>query len=388
MNSCVTYERAAEGEPRAGSDRWRRRLLAALSLALLTATDVSDAHAKAEPLDPDEDVLFLPNTARQLEDGRIEVDLQAWIHEKDRQKILDTGLARYLGLNLNTMSPAARLRYAKRTSLFHAEPEEGTVLEIDFGQGTPHVFMPSSNAGGRTQLRTTVAVTPDPDLAPWLRFHARVAGPAFRRIEGRALLVPASGLSVISDIDDTVKITEVRNQQQMLLNTFARAFEAVPGMAEHYRNLAGNPQTRFHYLSSSPIQLLSALADFLRDAGYPPGSIHLRESTTWHTLIPGSGESRAHKLAAITRLMEDFPLRRFLLIGDSGELDPEIYGEVARTRPERVEGIVIRDVTSEGRDAARYAIAFEGVAPERWHIYRDGAAWPLELSAPGVAGQN
>ena len=140
MNRFVTYERAAEGEPSAAPDRWRRRLLAALLLALLTAATVSDAHAKAEPLDPDEDVLFLPSTARQLEDGRIEVDLQAWIHEKDRHKILDAGLTRYLGLELSTMSPAARLRYAQRSSLFHAEPEEGTVLEIDFGQGTPHVL--------------------------------------------------------------------------------------------------------------------------------------------------------------------------------------------------------------------------------------------------------
>jgi len=275
--------------------------------------------------------------------------------------------------------PAGALKLHRHPVLnwnFFAEPEEGTVLEIDFGEGTPHVPMPSSNAGGRTQLRTTVAVTPDPLLAPWLRFHARVAGPA-RAIDGRALLVPASGLSVISDIDDTVKITEVRDQQQMLLNTFVRALKAVPGMAERYRDLARDPQTRFHYLSSSPIQLLPALADFLRDAGFPPGSMHLRESTTWRTLIPDSGASRAHKLAAIARLMEDFPLRRFLLIGDSGELDPEIYGEVARTRPDRVEGVVIRDVTGEGRDAARYAAAFEGVAPERWHIFRDGGAWPL-----------
>jgi len=202
MNSFVTYERAAEGEPSAAPARWRRRLLAALLLALLTAATVSDADAKAEPLDPDESVLFLPSTARQ-QDGRIEVDLQAWIHEKDRHKILDAGLARYLGLKLSTLSPAARLRYAQPSSLFHAEPEEGTVLEIDFGQGTPHVSMPSSNAGGRTQFRN---------------------------------------------------------------------------------------------------------------------------------------------------------------------------GEVARTRPERVEGVVIRDVTGEGRDAARYAGAFEGVASERWHIFRDGGS--------------
>jgi hypothetical protein len=376
MNSFVTCERAAEGKRSAAPDRWWRRLLAALLLALLIAATVSDAHAKAEPLEPDEDVLFLPSTARELEDGRIEVDLQAWIYEVDRHKILDAGLARYLDIELSTLSQAEQRIYAQRSSLFHAEPEEGTVLEIDFGEGTRHVPMPSSNAGGRTQFRTTVAVKPDPRLAPWLRFHARVTAPA-RSIEGRVLLVPASGLSVISDIDDTVKITDVRDQREVLLNTFVRPFKAVPGMAERYQNLARNPQTRFHYLSSSPIQLLPPLTGFLTDAGFPLGSIHLRESTTWRTLIPESGESRAYKLAAIERLMEDFPLRRFLLIGDSGELDPEIYGEVARTRPERVEGVVIRDVTSEGRDSARYVKAFEGVASDRWHIFRDGGAWPL-----------
>ena len=186
-----------------------------------------------------------------------------------------------------------------------------------------------------------------------------------------------TGLSVVSDIDDTIKVTQVRDQHQMLLNTFARSFKAVPGMAQHYAALARNPQTRFHYLSSSPIQLLPPLQGFLQGEGFPPGSIHLRESTTLRTLIPGEGESRAHKLSGIARLMEDFPQRRFLLVGDSGELDPEIYGEVARKQGSRIEGIVIRDVTAEGRDAARYAAAFEGVDPATWHILRDGQPWPI-----------
>lgn len=359
------------------ADPSRRRLLASLPLAALLAAALpsTPAHAKAEPLEADEDVLFLPSTARQLDNGQVEVDLQAWIHEKDHHRILDLGLARYLGLKLRTLSPAAQLRFASRTSLFHAEAEEGTVLEIDFGQDVPHVFMPASDAAGRTKLRTTIDLQPDPRELPWLRFHARVAGPQ-RRIEGRALLVPATGLSVISDIDDTVKVTQVRDQQQMLLNTFARSFQAVPGMAAHYQRMARNPQTRFHYLSSSPMQLLPALQAFLRDTGFPAGSVHLRESTTLRTLIPAEGESRAHKLLGIARLMDDFPQRRFLLVGDSGELDPEIYGEVARQQASRIEAVVIRDVTGEGRDAARYASAFDGVDPSRWHILRDGGAWP------------
>ena len=354
-------------------DARRRRLLAAALLGTLPLTEV---HAKAEPIEPDEDALFLASTARDLGNGQVEIDLQAWIHEKNRYKILDAGLARYLGLKLNSMTPAARLRFAQRTQLFHAEPEEGTVLEIDFGRGAPLVRMPSSDAAGRTSLRATVDVQPDPRIAPWLKFRARTPG-LRADIEGQALLVPTTGLSVISDIDDTVKVTQVRDQQQMLLNTFARAFKAVPGMAGHYQRLARNPQTRFHYLSSSPIQLLPPLHDFLRDSGFPLGSMHLRESTTLRTLIPGEGESRAHKLSGIARLMEDFPQRRFLLVGDSGELDPEIYGEVMRKHPDRIEGVVIRDVTGEDRGAPRHAEAFQGTDPSRWHILRDGDAWPL-----------
>lgn len=358
-------------------DRHRRQLLAALPLSALlagAATSV-EVHAKAEPLEPDEDVLFLPSTARELGNGQVEVDVQIWIHEKNRFKILDAGLARYLGLKLDSMSPAARLRFAQRTTLFHAEPEEGTVLEIDFGQGAPLVQMPTSDASGRTGMRVTVDARPDSRTAPWLVFHARTPGPR-PDVEGRALLVPATGLSVISDIDDTIKVTQVRDQQQMLLNTFARNFKAVPGMAQRYRELARNPQTRFHYLSSSPIQLLPPLQAFLQGEGFPTGSMHLRESTTLRTLIPGEGESRAHKLSCIEQLMEDFPQRRFLLVGDSGELDPEIYGEVARKRASQVEGILIRDVTAESRDAARYAGAFEGVDPAAWDILRDGEPWP------------
>ena len=115
----------------------------------------------------------------------------------------------------------------------------------------------------------------------------------------------------------------------------------------------------------------------MQSEGFPPGSMHLRESTTLRTLIPGEGESRMHKLSAIARLMEDFPQRRFLLVGDSGELDPEIYGEVARKQGSRIEGIVIRDVTAEGRDAARHTAAFAGVDPAIWHILRGGQPWPL-----------
>ncbi|MBS0427639.1 MAG: App1 family protein [Proteobacteria bacterium] len=335
----------------------------------------------AEPLEPDERVMFLPSTARLLDDGRIEAEVHAWVYEPDHLRGLNTAFARYLGLRLSKMSPAAQLRFRQRAALFHAESEDGKQIDVVFGRGQAPLRLPPTDRAGRTQAR--VVVTPAPDAladAPWLRFRAEMPRGDLRRSEGRVLLVPHEGLSVVSDIDDTIKHTAVRSRREMLLNTFARPFEAAPGMAAHYRRLARVTDTRFHYLSASPIQLFPALADFVRSAGFPPGSMHLRESTTWRTLVPGEQDSRRHKLGTIERLLADFPLRRFLLVGDSGEADPEIYGQVARDHAARVEAVVIRDVTGEGRDAVRYQSAFEGVAPGRWHLLpRDGSRWPLPL---------
>ena len=68
--------------------------------------------------------------------------------------------------------------------------------------------------------------------------------------------------------------------------------------------------------------------------------------------------------------------RRFVLVGDSGELDPEAYADAYRAYPDQIAAIYIRDVSDEGRDAPRYRTTFSGVPPERWQIFRD----PAEVS--------
>jgi len=362
----------------------------------------------AEPLEADERVLFLPSTARWLKDGRVEAEVHAWVYEPDHLRGLNTAFARYLGLRLSKMSPAAQLRFRQRAALFHAESEDDKQIDIVFGGGQPPLRLPPTDRAGRTQARVVVAPPAEATRdAPWLRFRAEMprgdprraekdAGPpqvflppsgggpgvarSWGHMDGHVLLVPPEGLSVVSDIDDTIKHTAVHSRREMLLNTFARPFEAAPGMATHYQRLARAADTRFHYLSASPIQLFPALSDFVRSAGFPPGSMHLRESTTWRTLVPGEQDSRRHKRGVIDQLLADFPLRRFLLVGDSGEADPEIYAELAREHPVRIEAVVIRDVTGEGRDAPRYRTAFDGIADARWHLLpRDGGQWPLPL---------
>lgn len=359
-----------------------KRRSVVMGAALLAGLAPLQALQAAEPLEPDEEALFMPGTARPTADGRIEVDIHAWIFERERRWGLNAALARYLGLSLKTLSPAARLRFNQRTALFHTESEEGKLIDVVFDGTQTRVKMPPSTADGRTNLRVVVDAPRTAAPVQWLQFHG-VTGPGelLHRFRGQALVVPPEGVSVISDIDDTIKRTQVRDRREMLLNTFARRFEAAPRMAAYYRALAQVPDTRFHYLSASPIQLYPALADFVRDNDFPAGSMHLRESTTWRTLIPGAEDSRAHKLGVIDRLLTEFPQRRFVLVGDSGEADPEIYAQVYRANPQRIDSIVIRDVTDEGRLSDRYRATFEGIDAVLWHILMpDTTAWPLQAS--------
>jgi hypothetical protein len=359
-----------------------KRRSVVMGAALFAGLAPLQALQAAEPLEPDEEALFMPGTARPTANGRIEVDIHAWIFERERRWGLNAALARYLGLNLKTLSPAARLRFNQRTALFHTESEEGKLIDVVFDGTQTRVKMPPSTADGRTNLRVVVDAPRTAAPVQWLQFHG-VTGPGelLHRFRGQALVVPPEGVSVISDIDDTIKRTQVRDRREMLLNTFARRFEAAPRMAAYYRALAQVPDTRFHYLSASPIQLYPALADFVRDNDFPAGSMHLRESTTWRTLIPGAEDSRAHKLGVIDRLLTEFPQRRFVLVGDSGEADPEIYAQVYRANPQRIDSIVIRDVTDEGRLSDRYRATFEGIDAVLWHILMpDTTAWPLQAS--------
>ena len=96
------------------------------------------------------------------------------------------------------------------------------------------------------------------------------------------------------------------------------------------------------------------LEDFLNVHGVPPGPLFLKD---WSPTV--LGKHRDHKLGIIRRLLRTYPELPFVLIGDSGEEDPEIYRQVVREYPGRVRAIYIRDVTIAGRDAEVRAIAEE-----------------------------
>ena len=175
------------------------------------------------------------------------------------------------------------------------------------------------------------------------------------RAEASILIPPADAqFGVISDIDDTVLqtgATSLRSLAKQVL--FGNAYTRLPfeGVAAFYEALGrGSAGTRnpLFYVSSSPWNLYDVLTEFMALNRIPLGPILLRDWGVSATeLLPTThGE---HKRAAIRQILETYPKLPFILIGDSGQEDPEIYHEVVHDFPGRILGIYIRDVADAER---------------------------------------
>lgn len=179
---------------------------------------------------------------------------------------------------------------------------------------------------------------------------------------GRVRLIEAEGVSVISDVDDTAKVTNIPSgEAEVLKNTFFRDFIAAPCMADLYRSYGDD--VTFHYVSGGPWQMYGPLAEFLfgEEAGFPEGTFHMKnvrtnpfESESYEDIwkLIGSGSQQVtfeQKVAQISALLRDFPQRAFVLIGDSGEKDPEVFAAIRKRFPDQVAEIQIRDVVNHAQ---------------------------------------
>ncbi len=217
------------------------------------------------------------------------------------------------------------------------------------------------------------------------------------RGEVSVLIPPASArFGVISDIDDTVLqtgATSVRSLAKQVL--FGNAHTRLPfeGVSAFYEALAagGNP---LFYVSSSPWNLYDVLVEFMQINDIPLGPVMLRDwGVTATELLPTSHGT--HKQTAIRQILETYPDLPFILIGDSGQEDPEIYHEVVHDFPGRVLGIYIRDVSdAERRESVQrlaQELAEDGstllLTPDTAHAAAHAAAqgWIREDAIGGVA---
>ncbi|EAW06766.1 uncharacterized protein ACLA_084610 [Aspergillus clavatus NRRL 1] len=194
-----------------------------------------------------------------------------------------------------------------------------------------------TDESGHFNLRATL---------PFVPTHIRVLASEELSATKEIQIIEPAGVSLISDIDDTVKHSAITSgAKEMFRNTFVRELAelSVDGVTEWYNELA-KMGVQIHYVSNAPWQLYPLLERYFKLVGLPPGSFHLKQ---YSGMLQGLFEPTAErKRGSLEQILRDFPERKFILVGDSGEADLEVYTDIVLANPGRILGIFIRDVTT------------------------------------------
>ena len=202
----------------------------------------------------------------------------------------------------------------------------------------------------------------------WVRVLAEMsADQTGIRASGRALMpVAAPEFLVISDIDDTVlqsKVTNLLRAMQTIAFGNARTRLPFPGVAAFYKALRQGPfgtaRNPLFYVSSSPWNLYDVIKQFLEIQEIPSGPIMLRDLDLGLDTL-SNRHHHVHKREMIRRVLSCFPSVPVVLIGDSGQQDPEIYRDVVSEFGARIRAVYIRNVTmNDERSRAIQVLAEE-----------------------------
>lgn len=261
---------------------------------------------------------------------------------------------------------------------FTSVPIDGIPVTVRAG-GTTTVVR--ADRGGVIDERIELDVP-----AGWSEVELTVAGSA--PVAARMFSV-GEGIrfGIVSDIDDTVMVTALPRPFLAAWNSFVldeHARSPVPGMAVLYeRLLRAHPGSPVIYLSTGAWNAAPALTRFLERNLYPSGALLLTDWGPTYDRWFRSGPQ--HKRENLLRLVEEFPEVRWLLVGDDGQHDPELYGELVSSHADRIAGVAIRMLTpGEAVLAGGRASGGGGTGPVPHVSAPDGAGLNARLKELGL----
>ncbi|CAM1509283.1 Fc.00g030220.m01.CDS01 [Cosmosporella sp. VM-42] len=321
--------------------------------------------------------LFDNTTYRSSRTGNWEAEFVAAVFEQDPKcKVVDIveSIAKTLGLAKESEECKT---IEKRITPFLWDIQAMRVFRLDH-QGRDLRLGPTSLNGITTN---TLEVAHD-NGGSLTQAKARVPRGVKGILDMQTYYAEPEGWGIISDIDDTIKLTMTSDPLGILRETFVNPPTPITGMPELYSEIQSilPEDTPWFYLSASPYNLYPLLRGF-RDKFYPPGTMILRDSS-WKTiagllsaLTMGTEEYKVDRMKKVNSWL---PERKMIVIGDSTQSDPEAYGELYRTVPGWINLILIRKATDvaaygidEKNEPERFKKAFKGIPREAWHVFED-----------------
>ncbi len=210
------------------------------------------------------------------------------------------------------------------------------------------------------------------------------------RVRGRVFVVADDQeIGIVCDVDDTIMVTALPRPFLAAWNSFVRdenARRPVPGMAvlleRMVREHHGCPVI---YLSTGAWNVQPTIIRFLKRHLYPMGSLLLTDWGPTTDRFFRSGQQ--HKKDSLERLATDFPNIRWILIGDDGQHDEDLYASFAMNHPDQVRAIAIRELLApEALLAGGRSHHGRTADPDRtpWVSAPNGAGLAVELAKLGV----
>ena len=326
--------------------------------------------------------------------ARIEDSFHRWREGRGRKRGLVTTIVPYAGYGTTTWArvlcrvvlaqpteaPSQRAEKVRGWRSFFSIPVEDVDVTVVIG-GIEHRVRPTR--GGIVDVRLDAPLELGwQEASLGAADTESVTAPVF-------VLDPEAGFGIISDIDDTVMVTALPRPFLAAWNTFVldeHARTPVAGMAVLYERLTRvEPTPPVIYLSTGAWNVAPTLTRFLGRNLYPAGPLLLTDWGPTHDRWFRSGQE--HKRSSLSRLADEFPDMKWLLIGDDGQHDEGLYGEFAAAHPGNVAGIAIRQlsngeaVLAGGRSTAAER---ERTSNVRWFYGQNGAELASELSAAGL----
>src|SRR5688572_10325609 len=332
------------------------------SRILQKAVTVSDSYGYRDPAD----------------DGMWVVPMRVWVHDNRDTPFVEDAIENWAIGHFEKdlerpLEPDEKAQLRTCLANFIADDKSGESVRFSFADDATGKVFPFTHETTHNGVIEENIRVPDElvracyarraDANRWLEVEARTDD-AHGSGKGRIRFLEPEGLSVVSDIDDTIKITHVpAGKRTVLRNTFLKPFRAAEGMRERYLKFAADAgassDTSFHYVSGSPWQLYAPLRRFLfEQEQFPAGTVHMKNlrknlldrgalRDIMAFAVGGDLATLDQKVRQITNLMIHLPRRKFILVGDSGEKDPEVYRAIQKLFPDHVLQVYIRDVLGE-----------------------------------------